>query len=507
MEKVSGALRQAWNTIPWFLKEKQATRILCDVLYSSIYPLYVLDSRSGDTFWHAANGSLAPYLLGDEYSEWRIRQLLSAFAKFHRYSVVTQSSQVDAFVSWLLRGCLSFGCFSERSVKTREMKRMFLMYKRNGGVYAEAGAIYQTLQGKSRAFKDLERSQRIPERYFSSGDKLFKKTVSESKWDYDFDEFRDLFERETARSFESVFKAVTERPVNVYHDFATYDATLMNGQDVTISVMPPLRKRMRSYELMPYKIARSILTYLPFTGAPRAYMDYVIRRLDYDLATEARVRVEILKALGIDCNREKNVIEAAKKLNLPIDITPPIVDLCSNHIMVTGRKPMYSVRSVKKSAPAVIEAGARLMFDAKAIVPDLSRWNVKSDENRVGLERFAATVRLTDDDLSGISCLVAGTAIDDDELRLKAGNLLGLDGYKLDLDSLMRNRNFRLIAAKAPLVYAGGEMIANVSNYVREGKAPLSSLSHFAEGFAKYSGVASQEILKYLERRAEHVTF
>ena len=500
-------VRSAWTKIPWFLKERQTRALLSDFIYSTLYPVAVLDTKKADYFWHAMNGSLLPYVLGNDDSEWRVRQLASAFTKFYRYTTVSQSAEADAFISWLLRSCLSFECFSERSVRKRNMKRKFLMFKRNGGVYAEAGAIFQTQEGKSKVFKELERSCRVPERYFSNGDKLFKKTVHETNWDYEFDEFRDLFEREIARPFESVFKAVSERPINVYHDFATYDATLMNGEDVTISVMPPLRARMRRYELIPYKTAKAVLQWLPFTGASCAYLDYAVRRLEYDLGTEAKVRAEILSAFGIDCARESNVIQAAKKLDLPIDIAPPIVDLCSEHIMVTGRKPMYSMRTVKKSAASVIEAGARLMFDAKAIVPDLSRWNVKSDEHRVSLERFASAVRVTDDDLAGISCLVAGTATDDDELRLKAGNLLGLDGYKLDLDVLLREKNRKLISAKAPLVYAGGEFLANVNNYVREAKAPASVLSCFSTRFAKLAGVAAEPIQKYLERRADHVTY
>ena len=224
-----------------------------------------------DFIWHYNNGDIIPHILGNPNSSSVPRQFLSSFSHFHRYEITSIFSILDSIVSSILNTIFSTDYFTSRNSKIREFKRKMLTCVRNGGVYLDIAKINLTMNIQtdyarvmSKDHPLFNRSIKVFQNFDNSVDKddHNKVYVQNSSPDFkmSYDEIKSLFEQETSFSFNSVFKAVSEKPSSVRNDIAEFDAILSTGEDVTISIIPPNRHRLRQMDLFP---PRSLLWATP----------------------------------------------------------------------------------------------------------------------------------------------------------------------------------------------------------------------------------------------------
>ena len=253
-----------------------------------------------DFIWHYNNGDIIPHILGRSNSSSIPLQFLSSFSHFHRYEITSIFSIVDTIISSILSSFFSSEYFSPRNSRIRKFKRKMLTCVRNGGVYLDIANINLTMNIQTdyasymaKNYPLFNRSIKVFQNFDNSIDKddHNKVYVQNDSPDFKmtFDEIKNLFEQETTFPFNSVFKAVSEKVSSVRNDIAEFDAVLTTGEDVTLSIIPPNRLRLRQMDLFSPRSLLFLLNLIGLNTKIRKRYQYYMNRINFDFEKEVKI--------------------------------------------------------------------------------------------------------------------------------------------------------------------------------------------------------------------------
>lgn len=499
-----------------------------------------------DFIWHYNNGDIIPHILGNPNSSSVPRQFLSSFSHFHRYEITSIFSILDSIVSSILNTIFSTDYFTSRNSKIREFKRKMLTCVRNGGVYLDIAKINLTMNIQtdyarvmSKDHPLFNRSIKVFQNFDNSVDKddHNKVYVQNSSPDFkmSYDEIKSLFEQETSFSFNSVFKAVSEKPSSVRNDIAEFDAILSTGEDVTISIIPPNRHRLRQMDLFPPRSLLFLLNLIGLDTKIRKRYKYYMHRLDFDFEREVHARQKILKSYGIDFlhTSPHQLFQSVDSLRLPLSIPAPLRQFSSKYFMVTARKPMYYVRSLSVgNVNKVMDMASQLFFDHNIVIPDLSPYNIKIEKNQVSVDRLYSMCEITEDEVKGFSNIIAASALKENKYSDRAKQFLQikpiprllnhfgfiryrLNGYRYDshfnIESIEKekNGNSQMVLRHANALFSLAELRMSLyGNLEKAGKLSEESIHYFSKPITKLVGANSKDekiIYDYLRHDAMEI--
>lgn len=490
-----------------------------------------------DFIWHYNNGDIIPHILGRSNSSSIPLQFLSSFSHFHRYEITSTFSILDSIISSILSSFFSSEYFSAKSSRIRKFKRKMLTCVRNGGVYLDIANInltmniqtdYASLMAKN--YPLFNRSIKVFQNFDNSVDKddHNKVYVQNESPDFKmtFEEIKQLFEQETTFPFNSVFKAISEKVSSVRNDIAEFDAVLSTGEDVTLSIIPPNRLRLRQMDLFP---PRSLLFFFNLLGLNtkiRKRYQYYMNRINFDFEKEVHSRQKILSKYGIDFlnNRTpKELFDSVKSLKLPIFIPAPIKKFSSKYFMVTDRKPMYYTRSLSAgNIQKVMDGASQFLFDHHLVIPDLSSFNIKIEKNMVSVDRLFSMKEISEEEVNGFANMIAASALKEKKYSVEATkslmlkprprlinhfgfiqSKLGSSGKgKFDMESIERekNGNAQMVLKHSDALLALAEMRMSLYGHLEKaGKVAQNTVHAFAKPIAKLVGCSQKDELRIFE--------
>lgn len=436
-------------------------------------------------------------------------------------------SSIDPIISAILHSVIPMNCFSSRHSHIRQFKRKMLTCVRNRGIYNDIAYInltkniqtdYARIMAKNQPLFD--RSVNVFQNFDNSlnendHNKVYLQNQSPN-YLLKYEEMRKLFETETQYSFDSVFTGISEKPSSVRNDFAEYDAILSTGEDVTITVIQPNILRLRNIDLFPIKVVHTFFDFFPFQTTWRSQFDYYLSRLSFDFEKEVCARQQLLKSYNIEfLNRTpKEIFNDVEQLNLPVYIPAPLKQFSSKHFMVTARKPSYFVRSLSAgNVNKLMKAASSFLFDKKFIIPDLSSSNLKIENEKIAIDRFYSMKQITNEELCGVSNLVAANAVQSTDLAQEAARLLKMNkNYFIShdaIDPIESIASRKMIKYHPDFAYGIAEMGMSLFGHLRMGgDLSENSIHDFSRPISQYAGLPNdQEVFSFLNRRSMQTKF
>lgn len=525
-----------------FSPEMVLGMVLTDFSVHSL-PNFFSNQEALDFIWHYNNGDIIPHILGRSNSSSIPLQFMSSFSHFHRYEITSIFSVLDSIISSIVSSFFSSEYFSARSSRIRKFKRKMLTCVRNGGVYLDISNINLTMNIQTdyasfmaKNYPLFNRSIKVFQNFDNSvgKDDHNKVYVQNDSPDFKmtFEEIKKLFEQETTFPFNSVFKAVSEKVSSVRNDIAEFDAILTTGEDVTLSIIPPNRLRLRQMDLFSPRALLFLLNLIGLDTKIRKRYQYYMDRINFDFESEVHSRQKVLNKYGINFltnySKPKELFEAVRSLKLPIYIPAPLKKFSSKYFMVTDRKPMYYTRSLSSgNIQKVMDGASQLLFEHNIVIPDLSSFNIKIENNLITVDRLFSIREIQKDEVEGFANMIAASALKNNKYSKIATEVLKLKprprlmnhfGFihsrfpngssHFDIESIEKekNGNAQMVLKHPDATFALAEMRNSLYGHLEKaGKLAENSIHAFSQPIAKLVGCSKSDeskIFDYLKNDA-----
>jgi hypothetical protein len=248
---------------------------------------------------------------------------------------------------------------------------------------------------------------------------------------------------------------------------------LASGEKVTVTVMEPHIERMRRFDLIPLKIIQSILKIVPGIECERKVVDQIVNRLTYNLGKELNAKLTILGSVGFDLSQPPEQLRRDSRfIPLSLYVPPPIVDLCSEHVLVSCPAGTKIKKLKPRHARALISGCTDLIFQHSLIISDITRRNVRRVGDRVSLNRFGSLVKFDPVQLTAALRLGIGIAAGSRWLSEGPAQVLGLDTRRVN--QMVNRQAFdlntirRVVGQNAEFLLGFGEAACGMWSATRE---------------------------------------
>jgi hypothetical protein len=415
-----------------------ASRIAVDFVMHNSSILDAHSSWATDALWYTFNSSLLLYVVSDPSSDLRIRQAVASFCHFHRLVVSSTISVCDVVLANTASAFFTKShLFDPQQAKKRSFKRVMLTLRRNGGVYDQLFEILATMASPIPELRKIV--EQPPLLSAAEGRPLAAGAVI------------SLFESEIKRPFQNVFRSAPLVVGDVRDSVFQYDLELKSGRKVTLHVESPTLKRMREFDLFPFRCIASVLSRAPFLRPEGALLSAAVHRLDMDVGREREARRMILNGLP---PRSKSIYVPA-----------PLDGLSSEHIMVTEPELRGTPPPSEKLRRRLLGALGQLR-DADLLLPGVGPKDVRGDGTRLGFRAFAGCVNVKAKHVELAGKLAAASLRGNRAPFVAATRGLGID-RKQALKACVGGGVVREVAREHPdMVVIGAEIIGGLAAHV-----------------------------------------
>lgn len=396
----------------------------------------ISNGKLADFLFSLGTNTTGFWLLGKSDSEYLVRQVAASAYHFTRFTASLGFSAVDLTFSRFAYSLLpKVTYFSSESSFMRCYKRFMLSLVLNGGVYGEfADFIMNGIRNGVNAagIRVSSRSDQAMSRLMmkiSSSNRRFSGLRCDIPEEYSLHRVKKLFRRQTGRDFNDVFSSANTSPREFSSSYIMHDAVLLSGERVTLTVVPPHIQRMRTLDLLPFKAINSILSLVPFMPPWKKGIDAMLNRLSYNLTNEVNCRVKLLEKLRVNVRQPPGqLFRDVRRVNFPLFIPPPVLDLCTPNIMVTDRIPPKIKALDVRCSKAVTWGFINMLYDHGTIIPNIDKNNIRRERGSVTLDRFGHMVEFPSEDLHNFFNITYGMARGDEALFRTHSAKIGMRG-------------------------------------------------------------------------------
>lgn len=426
-----------------------------------------------DAVWAASSGYLGLWLMQSKDSVFVVRQGVSAAYHAIRFGSATAMSLADVgFCQFISKFVNNSETLSINSASVRAIRRMMNMMRQNGGVYEELADLIRNFGNVARLapscilFTDaLNDTDHIQKPHRKSAQIVMK-----------------LFERELKKPFFDVFSEISPEPTHT-GSVISHRAVLKTGEPVSITVMKPTVERMRKLDMIPLRLIQGFINIIPTIELEKTMVNTFVERLNFSIRKEIRARETILGKYGIDLSEAPGEVLAHTRCSwLPLDVAPPLRNLCASHVMVTGEIGSRVSSLTSSDARKLCRSFANFAYKRSLIISDWSKKNLVRGPNGLSLFKFATCAEFDATKLTGMLRFASGVK----PLVRSGGRLLNLDAQKVE--NMLREKKLdmslmkRAIAQNAQFLLGFAEASCGLVNANIEAKSHLTTMTPVLTG-------------------------
>ena len=366
--------------------------LLIDTIIHNKNAHKALHTKCIDALSAAEIGKFGKWILGSKDSNWIPRQIIESSLHFSRFIYSFGISATDLTISKIFNFVSpSNQHFSTFASSQRFYKRIMLAMRLNGGPYEEFASLIRTIlliyppnHPVFGPFNTLTHEYPViakPEPY---------KLNFYGKKEHPIVLAKTLFKQQTGLELFDMIKDISHFPRVLNNSLIVLDAVTKNDVPISITILPPNQYRMNQLDLIPFRLMRLGLCFVPFIKPEKALIDAVIGRFSYDLNKEMEARVKILKSFGVDTEAETSTLfKQANSIKTTMKVPAPIQPFCGKYIMITDRMPPpFEGQLTKKIATNVSVFFSDLLFKKEIVLPDVSLNNLLCSEKGMAFSRY-----------------------------------------------------------------------------------------------------------------------
>jgi hypothetical protein len=358
---------------------------------------------------------------------------------------------------------------------------MVHMMKQNGGVYEEMAEMVRTFINATRVNPNYQRAFVEAANAFLPDLPPFDPNSASH--------VMNLFEQEVGREFSSIFRKLSPIPIE-RGDLVSHSAVLRSGQPVTITIMRPHVKRMRTMDLIPFRAFNWLFQKIPGLSHEQKVAQVLMDRLTFSIEKEIDSRSRVLKSYGVDVMEYEptDLIRKARDISPYLHVPTPLPSLCGQHIMVSDVEGDVIMPMSASSAWTLIEATSELAFVKNCVIADLGRPNVRKFGSKISFRRFSSLIEFDPVYLTGALQFCAGFGMKWNSLMRTGGELLGCDPAMVENTIATKKLEVgivrQMVGKNAGFIVGFGEAACGLANASIDAGAGLGGLAGMVSGFA-----------------------